>query len=180
MKIRTLREKLETDNPRSCLNGKMFFVKANAVDGHVVLVDAETERILWKTSPISAENIFKTDDGVKFITDHGTEYDFVNVSSLIPTRSQDGIDVAEDSVLPIALGVISKNHEYKPIYYGDGYDKYVYMFDREITIDEFIKFVENEFSRELRFIQEYPYQDYDKVDGSGNEWTFTHILCYTD
>lgn len=151
------------------LNGRVFIAKKIPEDNdnfHVEFLVLETGKV-WLTTTVIQK--LATNDGV-IIQTKNTKYDLVRVETLIPTKAEN-----TESNEPI---VVSKVYDAKAIHYGDGYYKYTYEFDRDLTEDEFVAFCEK---NGYKIIPEGPwYQDYSKVEGSGKIWTYTMINRYTD
>jgi hypothetical protein len=177
MHIYTLRKPMDGD--KAILNGKLLLLRIGKGDGRLKIADALTKEDLWLTTPVVINR--GGNEGVHFVTESGTVYDFINVESLIPTRqivptATTEMAHAEDPVVDFT--VVSCGQSHKQIHYGDGYDKFTFEFSREIDEFEFVAFLKQEGYRITK--QEYPYQDYSKVDGKGTNWTYTWVRCYTD
>ena len=129
------------DQIHSVLNGKVFVVKSNPDNKHMLIMDAADRKVLLEsTSAIRRQ----TEDGFIVTTESGTVYDLVKVSTLIPTSEADSLP---DFAYPDEeLGPIKEEHVFRHIHYGDGYRGTVYTFDHEISYDEFLNFCQkNEF-----------------------------------
>lgn len=73
---------------------------------------------------------------------------------------------------------IAKLTSHKGIHYGDGYDKSVFIFDRDINKTEFIQFCKD---NNLRLHEaEGWWDDHSMVEGLGNTWIYTWVLAYDD
>lgn len=77
------------------------------------------------------------------------------------------------------LTVIIVTNDYKPIRYGDGYDKHEFVFNRNITEEEFYDFL-NTNNYNLHSNPVGWWDDYSKIEGCDNKWTYTWIRRYTD
>lgn len=76
------------------------------------------------------------------------------------------------------LEVISKNKTTKSINYGNGYNKTEFVFNHEITKDEFTQFcIDNGYKIHKA---DGWWDCYSEVSGSGCNWTYTWVLVYTD
>ena len=77
------------------------------------------------------------------------------------------------------FSIISVSHSHKNINYGDGYDRTSFMFDRDVTEEEFLNFLkENNFR-----IHEAKgwWDDHSKIECKNKKWwVYTWILAYTD
>ena len=73
------------------------------------------------------------------------------------------------------------DREYKPINYGDGWDKYTYEFSEPVTEIEFIKYVAEHTNHMFQFDSNY-YRDYSSIerskDGLTLKWVWNRV--YTD
>jgi hypothetical protein len=74
--------------------------------------------------------------------------------------------------------VIDKKYKYIPINYGDGYQITDFIFDRDITKEEFEEFCKKEGLKIHR--AEGWWDDYSKIEGKGKWWTHTWVLTYDD
>ena len=177
--IFTLREAFEEDDLRSILNGRVFKIKKDKETSSLSFIDATTEERLWYSTALMSRG--DTDDGCILQTKSGSVFDLVNIETLIPTGSAiiscENCDT--DNAIPELPILISKTHSSKPIHYGDGYERDIYVFDRSITNTEFVRYLDS-VGIHPRFKQRYPYDDYDRIEGSGNMWHFITIKCYTD
>lgn len=173
MRVYTLRNTIFGNG--DVLNGKLLAVRHNKEKtGHLMFIDITSKTVIWETTSM-VESI-ETKDGIIFKTASGSSYDFIDVVTLVPTYNPP--TVVEMPVV-IDFAVVSKNHDYLSIHYGGGYDLDEYEFSREITEKEFLAFLKEE-KLCTRTTQEYPYQDYAKISGSGKKWTYKWIRCYTD
>lgn len=76
------------------------------------------------------------------------------------------------------IQVVNKTEEHKPIHYGDGFDKTNFTFNREVSEEEFLAFLkENNYRISPK--AEW-YNDYTKIEGSGNTWSYIWVRVYTD
>ena len=178
MRIYTLRKPFE-DELRSILNGQLFAVSKNNNTGHLRFVglDIRNHVVLFETS--SVQSSMGTDDGVIFCTSNGTIYDLVDVSTLIPTKAL--VKVC-DGFNPENVKVISEDTSVKHAYYCDGKVKTRYLFERELSKEEFCRFLTEVKHTKIILKDEttYPYQDYYVIAGSGKEWKLTRVSPYTD
>lgn len=179
MRVYTLRKPFE-DELRSTLNGQLFAVSKNKNTGHLKFVglDIRNHVVLFETSSVQSET--GTDDGVIFCTSNGTIYDLVDVSTLIPTKAP--VEVC-DELNPENVKVVSENISVKHAHYCDGEVKTRYLFERELSYEEFYRFCLTEVKHQKIILKDettYPYQDYYVIAGSGKEWELTRVSPYTD
>lgn len=142
-----------------------------------------------------------TEPDVDYLTSIDDEYSSVDYNQFIAsaidessaTVSNEFVNGSEKSIEEListyCMGVTTPSNldfdlictedDYQPIHYGDGYSLTKYTFNRDITEDEFRMFLDESNIR-YNLNQEYPYEDYYKIIGSGNSWTLKKILCYTD
>lgn len=157
------------------LNGKLLAVRHDKEKtGHLMFIDITSKTVIWETTSM-IESV-ETKDGIIFKTASGSSYDFIDVVTLVPTYNPPTV---VEMPVEIDFIVVNEKTDYRPIHYGDGYDRTAYEFSREITEKEFIAFLEKK-NICTRTKQEYPYQDYAKIEGSGTKWTYTWVRCYTD
>ncbi|MCM1441678.1 MAG: hypothetical protein NC131_21085 [Roseburia sp.] len=157
------------------LNGKLICVHHDKdKTGHLRFIDITTKTVIWETTSLVETN--ETKDGIVFKTSSGSTYDFIDVATLVPTYIPAA--VVEEHI-NIDFTVVDEHHDYRPIHYGDGYDRTDYEFSRDISEEEFIAFLKSH-NINTRTVQEHPYQDYAKLEGSGTKWTYKWIRCYTD
>ncbi len=175
MTVFTLRNKM-TGEVQKTLNGKLVIIIRNK-NKTLQIVDITTRLVLVNTTEVIS--VKEKPDGITFLTESGSVYDFVAVSTLIPTKSEPENVVDPVESKPYDFNVVLEEREYEPIYYGDGYDTKIYTFDREITENEFRKFLDHN-GVYYNLEQKYPYQDYHKITGNGKKWILKKILCYTD
>lgn len=175
MHIFTLRNKIE--GSAEDLNGKLIVIKRNKENGHVYFFDIMTKKALRETTRVVKET--ETADGLIIETSSGAKYDFIDVQTLIPTYVHGEVKPETPKAPVIDFKVVKSTSSHRNIHYGDGYDMTDYEFDRDITEEEFVEFLHQE-GKNIRTTQEYPYQDYAKISGSGNKWQYKWILCYTD
>ena len=177
MKIWTL--KIAKTNGASCLNGKLILIKKNKETGTLVFVDALTNQPLWETTPIRDRAFSDDRNSVVINTASGSVYEMINVSSIIPTVGDVLTVVAPAKVAVVdALNVLNKAFTSKPIKFGNGYDRTTFTFNRDITKDEFVKFLEDR-----KYTMHYPegwWDDHSEITGSKNKWAYTWVKVYTD
>jgi hypothetical protein len=167
------------DGEKSILNGRLLLVRIDKNDKRLKIADAITREDIWVTTPIFVSR--ESDVGACFVTQSGSTYDFVNVEALIPTTkvfSNTSEDAVHEEEPTVDFVVVNCEESHRPIYYGDGYDKYVFEFSREINEAEFLAFLKKEGRPTNK--QEHMFQDYAKLQGKGTKWTYTWVRCYTD
>ena len=85
---------------------------------------------------------------------------------------------SQDFKSSLDLKLIYALTEYKPINYGNGYDKTTFVFNRELSEAEFIQFL-NENKYQIHE-QEGWWDDHSKIEGKGQKWIYTWVRVYTD
>ena len=185
MTVFTLKEKFEATDPKSVLNGKVFVVKKLLPEGNVSFIDLTTKKAIWYTTGVV--NVERNDYCMTINTYSGSVYELIDVRSLIPTFELKP-EVAELETITTAIvpstvdisniEVVSENKKYKHIKYGDGFDKTEFVFNRDITEEEFIEYLKVNGYRISPFDKWY--NDYSKIEGEGNKWVYTWVLVYTD
>lgn len=157
------------------LNGKLLAVHHDKDNtGHLRFINVTNKTIIWETTSLVETK--ETKDGVIFKTSSGSTYDFIDVATLVPTYNPPTV---VEMPINIDFTVVNEKHDYKPIHYGDGYNRTDYEFSRDISEEEFIAFLKEK-KICTRTEQEHPYQDYAKFEGSGKKWAYIWVLCYTD
>jgi hypothetical protein len=77
------------------------------------------------------------------------------------------------------FNLVSKSSSHKGINYGDGYFKTIFIFDKEITEDEFIQYLKDE-GYEIKPKTDEWWNDYTVITGGGTQWQWKKVLVYTD
>ena len=147
----------------SCLNGKIFKISKSNKTGELTFTDITTNKVLWVTTKVLDQH----DDGkiITFKTASGSTYVVSYVSGLIPTIESD-------------IRLLNDSYTCKGINHGDGYDMHTFTFNREITKEEFIGFLEKgSYKIEEKVAW---YLDYSIINGEGKIWTYKWVRVYTD
>lgn len=76
------------------------------------------------------------------------------------------------------IEAIDVQKSFKHINYSDGYDKTYFTFNRSISEEEFIAYL-NAIKYQIKPFEVW-YNNYSKIEGSGNTWIYTWVLVYTD
>ncbi len=188
----------------SKLNGKLFrLVPTNDQKKRIQLVDLDNN-VLWTTAVVKE---MVNGSLYKIIRDtNGDIYTFVPLTVLLPTKAnleqplKSKEETTKPSTEPVVaikasavemptkaepvvnledIVVVEETPTYRDISYGDGWDGTEFEFNRPLTKEEFIAWYEKTYN--YKMVPEGPwYQDYDKIEGSGQYWTRKFIRRYTD
>lgn len=150
----------------SILNGKLLAIKYNKENA--LFIDVVEKKVIWTTTKVLS--LVRVKDSLIIKTSSGSVYEFINVSSLIPTKPT---EKPEEQII-----LLNKRFENKHINYGDGYDKTTFTFNRGITEDEFRQFLKSN-GYKLKEKAEW-WVDYSTIEGKGNTWTYKWVRVYTD
>ena len=146
-------------------------IKVRTLDGQYCFIDFFTNKTLWYTTAGKWEVI---NSNTCRLTTTNTVYEFVKLNNL-PEEIADPLAEKDG---PSNFEVISEDKDYKPINYGDGYDRRTFKFSREITREEFTAFLTD---RKFDLTPKGPWwQDYAEIEGSGDTWVYTWVRVYTD
>lgn len=185
------------DSLHSVLNGKIFVVHINPDNNHMVISDVLTNCVLLESTHIVKKE--ETEDGFIVETSSGTVYDFLKVSSLIPTCEAD-----DEPVVPrhriVAPMPVDSIHIFRHINYGDGYNGMVFHFATAINYDEFLAYCKTAELNLMDKLENYEWyenhaeiirgamEDGQRIDHSNRGksgdksmyWTYLEVHPYTD
>lgn len=165
MRVLTLREPKSGD--ASVLNEKIFVAKIK--DNKVVFVDLVSQTPIWQTTQIVSNEA--TEDGVVVTTSSGSIYDMLDVLKLIPTSSKVELPPIDFSVVDQKITTRERN-------YCDGIHKTEFTFDRDITLEEFTRFLK---LNSFKFHDAAGWwDDHHKIEGFGKQWSYIWVSAYTD
>ena len=151
------------NEPFEALKDKKLRLKVKLINESkhlcIVLADDEQQIIKWETSSIRTVSA-NTHNHTMEITTRNSTYKFLRVD-----------DITVETV----------STDFKPIYYGNGYDKYVFRFDSAMSQQEVEAWL-----RVNGYLVKHDhawYDDYSEVrvvDTECFEWEYTRIRAYTD
>lgn len=170
------------------LNGKILKIK---IKDHGLFTDVFTDRAIWATSTVVS--IVDHDGFLTIYTKSGSVYDFVDVSTIIPTyeksqRIEDqctdissDIDIPETNEIPDQTDFNLVEKEVvrdTDIHYGNGHYTIKFIFDRTITEEEFIEFLSNN-GYKLHDPDGW-WDDHSEIYCKQGIWYYDWVKAYTD
>lgn len=151
---------------RSIINGKLLEIRST--NDYAEFINIQTKEVLLRTTKVI--NITRVKHSLIIRTESGSVYEFIDVSSLIPTKPTDNKEEL--------ITLLNKKYKHRDINYGDRYDKTTFTFNRGITEEEFRKFLK-ENNYKIKEKAEW-WNDYSTIEGKGNTWIYKWVRVYTD
>ena len=151
---------------KEVLNGKIFLITKciNGEDEEAArFIDATNNNIIWETSKVI--KIKDTGDYLSIVTKDDI-FNFISIESMIPTATSElSATLIYEARQPVRRGYII-----------NGYDVFIYKFNRAISKDEFTEWC---MSNGHPIIPKIIIgEDYSEVYGNGDTWTYKWIRVY--